>query len=170
MSGSFSCTCGKVVFETTADPIATVICCCDDCQRAGQRLEALPGAAPVLDAHGGTAVALWPTDRIACVEGEDLLESFKLDDKSITNRAYATCCNAAMMIHFDRGPHWNSVFRDRIDGEQPPAESRIQTRFVENVPEDGIPSYARFPASLIARIAWSMVPMAARRVSSRLRR
>ncbi|MAS06123.1 MAG: hypothetical protein CL534_15775 [Ahrensia sp.] len=164
-SGTVSCTCGKVVFETTGDPITTVICCCDDCQKAGRRLEALPGAAPVLDAHGGTAVTLWPKDRITCVAGDDLLESFKLYDKSITNRAYATCCNAAMMIRFDRGPHWNSVFRDRIDGKRPPAEVRIQTRFVENVPEDGIPSYRRFPASLIARIAWSMVPMFARRLT-----
>lgn len=164
MSGTFSCTCGKVVFETTEDPIATTICCCDDCQEAGRRLEALPGAALVLDAHGGTAVSLWPNDRIACIEGEDLLDSFKLDDKSITNRAYATCCNAAMMIHFDRGPHWKSVFRDRINGERPVPGSRIQTRFVETVPVDGIASYRRFPASLIARIAWSMVTMLSRRL------
>ena len=164
MSGTFSCTCGKVVFETTGDPIATVICCCDDCQEAGRRLEALPRAAPVLDAHGGTAVALWPNDRIVCTAGEDLLENFKLDDKSITNRAYATCCNAAMMIRFDRGPHWNSVFCDRIDGGPPLPESRIQTRFVEDVPDDGIASHRRFPAGLIARIAWSMVPMFSRRL------
>ena len=164
MGGTFSCTCGEVVFETTGDPIATVICCCDDCQKAGHRLEALPGAAPVLDEHGGTAVGLWPNDRIACVKGEHLLDSFKLQEKSITNRAYATCCNAAMMIHFDRGPHWKSVFRDRVDGQPPSPEARIQTRFIENTPANGIPSYRRFPAGLIARIAWSMAPMLARRL------
>jgi hypothetical protein len=49
-----SCVCGRVRCEAAGAPILSGVCYCDDCQEGGRRIEALPHAAPVLDADGGT--------------------------------------------------------------------------------------------------------------------
>ena len=153
------CACGQVEVEARGEPIVSLICCCDDCQEAARRIEALPGAPPVLDGHGGTPFMLVRKDRVTCTKGEDLLVGHKLKPKSITNRMVARCCNSAMMIRFDRGPHWTTMMRDRFGDDATPLEMRIQTRFAPDVPADGIPSYAKFPASLFARLIWARIAM-----------
>ena len=50
------CTCGAVQCVATGDPIGTAVCYCDDCQAAAKQIEALPGAATVMDSDGGTAL------------------------------------------------------------------------------------------------------------------
>lgn len=154
-----SCACGQVEVETTGEPIVTLACCCDDCQEAARRMEALPAAPPILDSHAGTPVMLVRRDRFTYAKGEDLLDDHKLDPKSITKRAVARCCNSAMMIRFDRGPHWVSVLRDRFDDDAPPVEMRIQTRFAPDAPDDGIPGHARYPMSLIGRLIGARIAM-----------
>lgn len=40
--------------------------------------------------------------------GRMRLKRHKLKETSPTNRVVATCCNSAMFVTFDRGPHWVS--------------------------------------------------------------
>ena len=81
------------------------------------------------DPDGGTAYILFRKDRIACSKGADLLRPYKLKETSITNRVVAACCNSAMMMNFDRGPHWVSAYRARFAGDLPPLQARICTKF-----------------------------------------
>lgn len=126
---SVSCRCGAVRAEATGVPILTVVCYCEDCQAAGRRIEALPGASPVLDDDGGTALTLFRKDRFAIVQGRELVGADKLRPDSATSRMVAGCCNSALYLAFDNGPFWVSVMRNRIDGAKPPVEVRTMTRY-----------------------------------------
>ena len=156
------CTCGKVEVALAGAPILAVACHCDDCQAAGRKLEALPGAPKVLDTAGGTALVLYRRDRYDIVSGADILRKDKLRDGSATNRLVATCCNTPVFASFDRGPFWISVFRDRIAPDPPPLEHRIQTKFAPAgaVYPDDLPRYATFPVSSMVRIIWARIAMA----------
>jgi hypothetical protein len=59
-----SCRCGQVALETEGEPIVTTVCHCSSCQDAGRQLEALLGAAPILDKDGGTPFILFRKDRV----------------------------------------------------------------------------------------------------------
>ncbi len=122
-----SCRCGQVAFEAIGDPITTAICHCTSCQAAGRRIEALPGAAPILDAGGGTAFALYRKDRVRCTQGGERLEDHRLTADAPTRRVVATCCNSAMFLEFAKG-HWLSMYRDRFGDAAPPIEMRVMTR------------------------------------------
>lgn len=100
------CSCGKVEVELIGAPIACAACYCRDCDAGARRIEALPNAGPVRDADGATSYVLYRKDRVRCSNGAQLLRGSKLNEKSITNRVIATCCNSAMFVNFDRGPHW----------------------------------------------------------------
>ena len=77
----------------------------------------------------------------------ELLRSYKLKETSVTNRVVATCCNSAVFVNFDRGPHWVSAYRARFHGELPPLQLRICTKFKpdSDVLPDDVPSYRRYP-------------------------
>jgi hypothetical protein len=156
-----SCACGSVELDAIGAPIVGAVCYCDDCQAGARRIEALPNAAPVQDADGGTAYLLYRKDRLTCSKGADLLQRLKIKDKSATNRVVASCCNAAMMLDFDDGKPWISVYRARFEGDVPALQMRINTRFrVGSGPlPDDLPRYAGFPARFIARlmVAWLAV-------------
>ncbi len=156
-----TCACGRVEVEAAGAPIACAVCYCDDCRKGADLIEALPGAGAVRDADGGSAYILFRKDRFAPRKGADLLKSYKLKDSSPTNRVVATCCNSAMFVNFDRGPHWVSAYRARFRGELPPVQFRICTRFkAEGVtlPDDA-PSSPRYPARLMFRLLASRVGM-----------
>lgn len=112
---SVSCGCGAVTLEVTGPPIITTTCRCSSCQKAGRLLEALPGAAPILDASGGTSCVLYRKDRVRCERGAEHLREHRLDPGSPTRRVVAACCNTAMFLDFTRG-HWLTIYRDRIEG------------------------------------------------------
>ena len=76
-----------------------------------------PNAAPVRDPDGGTAYVLYRRDRIECSKGASLLKSYKIRESSVTNRVVATCCNSAMFMNFDKGPHWVSAYRTTSSNE-----------------------------------------------------
>lgn len=78
------------------------------------------------------------------------------------NRVVATCCNSAMFVNFDRGPHWVSAYRARFHGDPPPLQARICTKFKPDgvVLVDDVPSYNRFPPSFIIKLLASRVAMA----------
>ncbi|WP_306027479.1 GFA family protein [Stappia sp. MMSF_3263] len=109
-----NCRCGAVALEVTGSPIITTACQCSSCRKAGRLLEALPGAAPVLDAEGGTPCMLYRKDRVRCERGAVHLREHRLDPGSPTRRVVATCCNTAMFLDFTKG-HWLTIYRDRVE-------------------------------------------------------
>jgi len=160
-----SCVCGRVAVEATDDPIVTAVCYCDDCQEGARRIEALSSAAAILEPGGGTPYLLFRKDRFSCTQGDTLLKGYKLKETSATNRVVATCCNSAMFVNFDKGPHWVSAYRARFQGDLPPVEMRIWTKFRRSdaeLPGDA-PNYSRFSLRLIMRLLASRVAMLFRR-------
>lgn len=156
-----SCVCGQVALAATGDPIVAAVCYCDDCQEGARRIEALPNAAAILGSDGGTAYLLFRKDRFRCTQGDVLLKSYKLKETSATNRMVATCCNSAMFVDFDKGPHWVSAYRARFHGDLPPTEMRICTKFRPAdaaLPADA-PNYPGYPLRLIARLVTSRAAM-----------
>lgn len=155
------CTCGSVVLELTGQPIITSVCYCHDCQAGAGTIEALPNAAPVRDPDGGTAYVIYRKDRVKCVAGAELLKSYKLDQKTATNRIVASCCNSAMMLNFDDSKHWVDVYRKRFTENAPPVEMRVCTRFAPGnlAPADGVPGYPGFAPRFIVKLLAARLAM-----------
>src|SRR5262249_24009289 len=142
-------------------PIVSSACCCDDCRKGSEQIEALPNAVAVSDPDGGTAYILYRKDRIECCKGAEFLKSYKLNETSVTNRVVATCCNSAMFMNFDSGPHWVSAYRARFQGELPPLQCRICTKFKPEgtVLPDDVPNYPGYPPGLIIKLLTTLVAM-----------
>src|SRR5580658_1378189 len=156
-----TCSCGGVELKAFGTPIVSSVCYCDDCQKGAGQIEALPNAGAVGDPDGGTAYVLYRKDRIACSKGAEFLRNYKLKETSVTNRVDATCCNSAMFVNFDRGPHWVSAYRARFHGELPPVQVHICTKSKPEgvvLPND-VPSHPGYPPSLIAKLLASRVAM-----------
>src|ERR1700730_12987205 len=156
-----SCSCGSVELEAVGAPIASVVCYCDDCQEGSRQIEALPNARPVQDPDGGTAYVLYRKDRVKCARGALLLKSHKIREKSATNRVVATCCNSPMLLNFDDGKHWVDVYWARFQGDVPPLQMRICTKFK---PENGdvrsdVPSYSSYPLKFLAKLLAARIAM-----------
>jgi hypothetical protein len=155
------CACGSVKLECVGAPITSLVCYCDTCQEGSSRLEALPNAAPVRDADGGTGYVSYRKDRIRYVSGTDLLRELKLTEDSATVRVFAGCCNSAVFMKFDDARHWVAVYRTRIQGEPPPLEFRICTKFRSqngDLPDD-VPSSAMYPLGLMVKLMTSRIAM-----------
>lgn len=155
-----TCACGSVAVTARGAPIVCAVCYCDDCQEAGRRIESLPNAPAVLGPDKGTEYVLIRKDRVAVERGESLLRAEKLVATSPTNRMVATCCNSAMFLRFDRGPHWVSVYRSRVK-DPPPIEMRLNTKFAPDataIPDD-VPRPAGFPFAFVGRLIAARVAM-----------
>jgi hypothetical protein len=160
-----SCACGSVEVAASGPPIVSNVCYCGDCQQGSRQIEALPNAGPVRDPDGGTAYIVYRRDRIECSKGASLLKSYKIRDDSVTNRVVATCCSSAMFMNFDKGPHWVSAYRARFQGDLPPLQMRICTKYKSPgvVLSDDVPSYPGYPLRLVAKLLASGVGMLLRR-------
>jgi hypothetical protein len=157
-----TCACGRVQLKAFGAPIVSAVCYCGDCRRGADQIEALPNAGAVRDPDSGTAYSLYRKDRFECSEGAELLKPYKLKDTSPTNRVVATCCNSAMFVNFDRGPHWVSAYRARLNGERPPLQYRICTKSKPDgvVLPDDVPSSRSFPPGLIVKLLAARIAMA----------
>jgi hypothetical protein len=155
-----SCVCGKVSLETFGAPIAIVACHCSDCRAAARQIEAMPGAAPVLDPSGGTAFLLFRRDRMSQARGAELLRGLKLEASSATSRYVATCCNTMMNLGFDDSKHWVSMNRERFQGDMPAVQMRICTGSLPGVtqPTD-LPCHPGYPIRFIARLMLARLAM-----------
>lgn len=153
------CACGQVELEATGPPISVLVCYCDDCQEGARRIEALPGAGPVMEADGGTALALWRKDKLKYTRGESLLKGTRIRERTSTQRMVADCCKSAMLIRFDDRRPWVSVFLRQVRGAAPPLEMRIMTKFRPAGPDfpDDLPSYRTFPLRLPARLVTAQI-------------
>jgi hypothetical protein len=158
------CACGSVELQLIGAPIVSSVCYCDSCQQGSRQIEALPDARPVLDPDGGTAYVLYRKDRMRCSSGAPSLREYRIKEGSPTSRVVATCCNSAMYLTFEKG-HWFSVYRGRLQGDVPPVQMRIQTKFrPDNVdlPSD-VPSYPAFPVRFLAKLVAARIAMLLRR-------
>jgi hypothetical protein len=155
------CQCGAVECAGQGAPIGTAVCYCDDCQAAGQMIEALPGAPQVLDPDGGTALALFRANRFSLVRGAEKLVPHKLRPDSNTNRMVASCCNSAMYLSFDKGPHWVSTMRNRIFGAKPKIEYGLMSKFrTSALPySDDFKSYPKFPVRFLGTLVRDWLAM-----------
>jgi hypothetical protein len=154
-----SCTCGNVELTVTGPPIVAATCHCNDCQAGARQIEALPGAPDVMDASCGTAYVMYRKDRVTCSKGAELLKSYKIRPGSATNRMVASCCDSAMLVRFDNGIHWVSLYPGRYDA--PPTLMRVNTRYQPEgvtIPDD-VPGYAYFPASFVAKLVAARIAM-----------
>ena len=162
---SAACRCGKVELQISGEPLLHGICYCKSCQKAGRLHQADSGADTIVAADGGTDYILYRKDRVRCVSGGDLLEERRLKPESPTRRMFARCCNTGMFADFTRG-HWLSVYRGRLPQDMPPPALRMMTaERPEGValPDDGIASYPRYPASFMLKLLGAWMAMGFRR-------
>jgi hypothetical protein len=165
VSASVQCSCGTVVLAVTGAPIVSLTCYCDTCQEGSKRIEALPGAPAVREAHGGTEYVAYRKDRVRYVKGSDRVKDYKLEASPKTNRVVATCCNSAIMMRFEDARHWVSIYRARLGSNAPVPEMRICTSFLresERLPDD-VPSYPNYPGALMTKLLSSRLAMFFRR-------
>ncbi len=90
------------------------------------------------------------------------MKRYKLMEESVTNRVVASCCNSAMFLDFDRGPHWVSLFRARIRGNAPAVQMRVQTKSRLTgaaAPSDDVPSYSSYPVKFVAKLVAARIAM-----------
>ncbi len=156
-----TCACGSVEIKGFGKPIVSAICYCADCQKGAREIEALPGAAPVLDRDGGSAYILFRKDRFTYAKGAELLKPYKIKETSPTNRVVASCCNSAMFVNFDKGPFWVSAYRARFAGALPPLEMRMCTKSAPAdvmLPND-LPNSKGLPLRLAGRLLASGAAM-----------
>lgn len=158
---TLACACGKVAYEAIEPAILSVVCYCDDCQEGAHRIEALPGAPPLLDADGGTSFVLYRKDRVRCTRGAELVTKLKLRDKTATNRLVATCCNSGLAIAFDDAKHWVPMVRARFRGPVRPLDMRICTRFAPNPARlrRDVPVHGGFAVSLLWKLLRARLAM-----------
>lgn len=153
-----SCRCGAVAFQAEGPPIMAAVCHCASCQAAGAEIESLPGAPPVLDAHGGTPFVLQRKDRVRCLRGGERLEARRLKPESPTRRLVAACCNSPMALEF-KGGHWLSLYAGRMGEKAPPMEYRVMTGDRRGDPPDDLPNYASHSGSFMWRLLGAWVAM-----------
>ncbi len=159
-----SCVCGRVRCEAVGPPILVAVCYCESCQAGGRRIEALPGAAPVLDPDGGTPYLTYRDDRFHCVAGADRLVGYRNSERAPTQRLVASCCNTGMYLKFGPG-HWVSAYRTRFAPDAPLIQMRTQTRYrraAAALPNDA-PSYRGFPSRLFLKLLAARIAMLAGR-------
>ena len=150
------CACGTVECVGRGKPIGTAVCYCDDCQQAARQIEALPGAPPVADPDGGTALTLFHAKKFEVVRGSDRVTALKLRPDSTTSRMVAQCCNSALYLSFDKGSYWVSVLRSRLVGELPEIEFRHMTRYRSSALPfpDQAPRSTGFAPRFVLRVVW----------------
>lgn len=104
-----SCACGKLQLQLEGAPILCAECHCTSCRTAGEQLQALNLARPMLEPNGGTRFVLYRKDRIHFRAGTDALREHRLSARSKTRRLVATCCNSPVCLEF-QGGHWLSLY------------------------------------------------------------
>jgi hypothetical protein len=155
-----SCACGKVRIKAVGRPIISAVCYCEDCQAAVRQLQAQGAREDFHDAWLGSGYATYRDDRLRTIDGLELLEGFKLDDRAPTTRYITTCCKSAMYLKHGPG-WWTSVYRVRLGDAAPPIEVRSKVGRAKNpdaLPKD-VPQANGFPLALIARLLRARIEM-----------
>lgn len=95
-----------------------------------------------------------------CSKGGEHLHDYKIKEESPTRRVVAACCNSAMFLDFQKG-HWFSVYGARFEGDAPPVQMRVQTKFKpQSIKDPGdVPSYASYPIKFMWKLAAARIAM-----------
>lgn len=155
------CTCGRFQLALVGRPIVSVACCCQSCRAAGARMQKLPSARPVLDAHGCTPFVLFRKDRVRFLAGAAALREFRLQPASKTRRVVASCCNTPVFLEFQSG-HWLSLYRGLWpEDERPPLQMRTMAVDAPagTVLPDDVPNARRQPASFMFKLLGAWIAM-----------
>ena len=150
---AIGCACGAVGLEAVGSPLMCVICHCTSCRTAGRAFDARSPVAPIVDAGGGTPVALWRKDQLRCVRGSERLEAHRLTAESPSRRMVASCCATPMFGDFTKG-FWVSIYRDRIE-HAPKPSMRVMTSDVPDgvvLPDDGLPRFRGRPGTFMLKL------------------
>lgn len=159
-----SCVCERVQLEVNGAPIVNVECCCNSCRVAGDRLQALPTAGPMLEPNGTTRYVLYRKDRVRFVEGAALLKEFRLTPESKTRRIVSTCCNTPICLEF-QGGHWLSLYACVWpEGTLPALDMRTMTMDLPastSLPDD-VPNARRQSLSFFLKLLRAWIAMGLR--------
>lgn len=158
------CSCGAAALELSGSPIVSVECHCESCRAAGRRLEALPGAPPLLEDNLATRMVLYRKDRVRCLAGAELLAEVRLTPTSKTRRVVTTCCHTPMFLEFSGG-HWLSLYTRRWPaGEVPALELRTMVRDAPPGTElsDDVPNARTQSLSFFAKLLGAWIAMGLR--------
>ena len=74
---------------------------------------------------------------------------------------YCDDCNSVMLLTFDDAKHWANVYRSRLQGEAPPLQMRICTKFKPahaDLPDD-VPRHAGYPFTFLVKLLVARVAM-----------
>lgn len=156
-----SCSCGHTRLELTAEPIASVECCCSSCREAAARMARLDGARPVLTDYSATPFVMYRKDRVRFLAGTENVKSFRLSSDASTDRVVATCCNTPVYLAF-KGGHWFSLYGILWpEGTLPPPEMRTMTSDLPDgasLPDD-IPNAKKQSLGFFAKLFGAWVAM-----------
>lgn len=156
-----ACRCGAVVFQLDGAHIVSTECLCHSCQKAGEVLQALPGAPRVLDPKGATPFVMHRKDRVRILSGRRKLKAYRLSPAAGTRRVVATCCNTPAFLEFDAG-HWLSLYGQLwSDDDRPPLEMRTMTGDIADraqLPGD-VPNLKRHSLSFYTRLMGAWIKM-----------
>lgn len=155
------CQCGQLQLEVLGTPIISAECYCNSCRAAGVKLQTLPGARPVVDAHGATRFVLYRKDRTRFRQGTAQLKAFRLTPESKTQRVVATCCNTPIFLELSNG-HWLSLYGGLWpEGTLPPLQIRTMTSDLpagSPLPDDSLNSQ-RHTLTFFAKLLGAWVAM-----------
>lgn len=158
------CACGQVRLQVEGAPIISAACCCNSCREAGARIQRLPAAPTLLDAHGATRFVLYRKDRVRFGEGAEVLRELRLRPEAKTRRVVATCCNTPVFLEFENG-HWLSLYGCLWpQGTLPPLELRTMTSDLPAgtaLPDD-VPNARRQSLSFFAKLLGAWIAMGLR--------
>jgi hypothetical protein len=161
LTTQLACACGQVRLEVQGAPIVNAECCCNSCRAAGNRLQTLRPALPMLEPNGRTRFVLYRKDRLRFAQGSAHLKEFRLTPGSKTRRVVATCCNSPVFLEF-QGGHWLSLYGGLWPaGTLPALEMRTMTMDLPagtTVPDD-VPNASRQSLSFFARLLSAWIAM-----------
>jgi hypothetical protein len=66
-----------------------------------------------------------------------------------------------MFLGFDDSKHWVDIYRSRMDGDSPPPQVRVCTRF-KPLPDNGpteVPGYPGYPVRFLVRLLAARIAM-----------
>jgi hypothetical protein len=161
------CSCGRVEFEGTGEPLATLACYCDDCQSAAKQIDALsPAGHSGLRADGGSVSVCFRKDRVHCVRGSELLVPHKLRPRSPTTRLLASCCNSNMSTQFDNWFPMAALRTHSVNVDSVRPEICINTRFAPDPHKISydVPRSARVPGGFLLKLLAATAQLALQRL------
>ena len=145
------CPCGATHITCPAKSIVSVVCYCTDCQAAATALAALPDGWRVMDADGGTPLALFPKKHLQFHDYGGRLRAHYRTPNSPTRRLVCNQCNSQLCLDSTKGP-WLSVSVKFCTAPKPMPNMRIMTRSRPTgqgpLPGD-MRNFAKFPARLM---------------------